>query len=154
MSPSDITHRTPSRPRAREIASRMRAQLALPDDPRYTWLCDRSVIEAGRPKSWRPTLLSELGRLLEEQGHDAMISLADELCERRPSTGEALDLIRRRRLKAGPNPTLELTIALLETVQSYRRLHPELTRSIVETALEDVASSLPFDEAEETDSGR
>lgn len=126
----------------REVSCRVRAQLALGDDPRYRWLCDRSLVGGARPQSWRPQLLSELGRLAEEQGKETMLELAAQLCEAKPSTEDGLQMIRQRRLEGDASPALPLTIALLEFLQTYRKEHPGLDKELLLRALGDALSEL------------
>ena len=126
----------------REVSCRIRAQLALGDDPRYQWLCDRSTVEGVVPQSWRPELLSELGRLAEEQGKQTMRELAAQLCEAKPSTDEGLQMIRRRRLEGDASPALPLTVAVVELVDNYHKEHPALSKELILTALNDALSEL------------
>lgn len=126
----------------REVSCRVRAQLALGDDPRYQWLCDRSTVEGVVPQSWRPELLSELGRLAEEQGKQTMRELAAQLCEAKPSTDEGLRMIRQRRLSTGTSPSLPLTMAVIDLVEAYRADNPGLSQQAILTALGDALTQL------------
>ena len=116
----------------------MRAQLAIGDEPRFRWLCDRSEIgPKGRPVSWRPELLGELGRLDQEQGREKMLEIAEQLCQRKPETAEGLELIRKTRLEL-PGTPLALTNALVETTKRFLSENPEMTDEQLSRALEEV----------------
>jgi hypothetical protein len=136
-----------------EVSHRMRAQLVLGDDPRFRWLCDRSTIVAGKPASWRPRILAELGRLVEEQGREAMIAMAVQLCELQPRDRTALEMIRQARLEGGGSETLPLTAAIIRAVEEHRRRHPGLGPASIRTALEDAAFYLALAEEEEEEEG-
>ena len=45
------------------VMYRIQALQRLPDDPEFAWLADRPRMEAGEPHSWKPSLLTELGRI-------------------------------------------------------------------------------------------
>jgi hypothetical protein len=131
------SHGVFQRRQAAAIADRMRAQLALGDNTCMKWLCDRSEIVGGKPRSWRPAILTELGRLLEEQGPEVMTSLALQLCELKPRTKDALSIIRQARLVRAPNQSLELAAAIANSVEYYLQEHPQMTLLQVAEALED-----------------
>lgn len=124
--------------RVKEIAARARCQLALGDDPRYRWLCDRSEVEGCKPTRWQPALLTELGRLLEEQGKEAMLSLAERLCAVQPPTREGLAMIRQARLARSGDETLALASRLMELVQREVGCRPEVRPRQIISALESV----------------
>ncbi len=131
--------------RQQDLAYCMKAQLALGDDPRYTWLCDRSVIEAGKPRAWRPQLLTGLGRLIEERGREVMLALADQMCRLKPSTHQALALIREKRLEGGSNRFLAFSAALLDAAERFLPGTPALTAEEIIAALDEVQAALLAD---------
>ncbi len=131
--------------RQQDLAYCMKAQLALGDDPRYTWLCDRSVIEAGKPRAWRPQLLTGLGRLLAERGREVMLALADQMCRRQPTTRQALALIREQRLESGSNRSLAFSAAMLEAAEHFLPGTPALTAEEIIAALDEVQAALLAD---------
>jgi len=127
----------------REVGYRMRAQLALGNDTRFRWLCDRDSYVDGKPK-WQPLLLSELGRLSEEQGPKKMRALAAKLCEERPPTDRARAMIREARRGAESSPA-PLTEAVLETIRCYRSERPDVDDDLVAAALEEALLQLRGD---------
>jgi len=120
----------------------MRAQLALGDEPQFRWLFDRRSFDQG-PKSWRPEILGELGRLAREQGKERMRSVAALLCAERPSTKQALALIGRARAgEVEDGPAARLTSAVLAAVADFRARHPGVPRAAVIAAVEDAVLQL------------
>lgn len=124
----------------REVADRMRAQLALGDDPAFHWLCHRG--DGGRPISWKPAILGELGRLQSDQGTEKMLALARELCESQPSEEEAIRSVRVQRLKGSSQEMLHLSEAIVRTVETFLVEHPKTQHETVVEALEDARACL------------
>ena len=74
------------------IGYRQRALGALMHDKQFAWLCDIEEMHLGTGKSWKPAILVELGRLKDS---DLIREVAAILCERKPKTRDAVDIIRR-----------------------------------------------------------
>ncbi len=96
---------------------------------RYAWL----LSTPDGPQRMKTTVLAELGRLTY---NNAIVAWADHLCGEPPRTArEAVSLIRRARLGAGPAPAGGLLQALIRTVNDYCRHYPSLSTTDV---LEDI----------------
>lgn len=66
-----------------------------------------------------------------------MREVAAELCAQQPVTGEALRIIRARRLATGAPPVVALSGRLLELVRDYREQHPEVSADQIVAAIDD-----------------
>jgi len=66
-----------------------------------------------------------------------MREVALQLCAERPSTTEAVRLIRNRRRGGGDHPTLPLTDAVLKAVHDFRRAHPDASEEMIAAALDE-----------------
>jgi hypothetical protein len=118
----------------RDVPYCQRAIITLWDDPgRFGWLVDREKCERGISPGdcWRPSLLAELGRIDDPE---AMMAVAERICEIKPATKEGVRIIRRVRLGRAPAASeKQLATALLRTVNNYLTSRPGLT---LETVLE------------------
>ena len=74
---------------------RMQALRALKGIPGVEWVYDEARARAGEPGAWRQTILIELGRIRDP---DAIRKVARQLCELKPTTREAVAMVRRWRL--------------------------------------------------------
>jgi hypothetical protein len=97
---------------------RTRAVAVIGDDPVCAWLMDK------------PEILDELGRIDTDF---AVSTIARRLCEIRPDTYEAINMIRRHRSFD------KLADELVKTVTGYLRRYPATTRSEIKQALDNVA---------------
>ena len=103
------------------VAYRQRAIRALIDDDRFSWLIDRQASERG-DGTWKPAILAELGRL---DGPELIEAAALELCQRRPTTKEAIAFVRQLRgARPSPGTTKGLTDAIIHAIDSYRERRP------------------------------
>jgi hypothetical protein len=86
-------------PRQRaNVIYRQRALRILVNDPGFSWLADGPALRAGKRNAWKPGILSELGRIGDEE---AIRIIARELCEKKPLTKAAERAIREWRLGKG-----------------------------------------------------
>jgi len=101
--------------------------------PEFGWLANQEAMWRGEPKSWRPTILCEIGRC---EDPETMKVVARRICELKPRTHDAVTMIRRWRLgKAQQGNVLQLTKEFADTMDSYRLRHPSTTWEQVRTAL-------------------
>lgn len=98
------------------------------DDWPYKWLCDETV----KPVVYRRTVLTELGRIDDD---DELREVAAYLCEHKPSTREAIGIIRRYRHGVKPADCTALTNAFIHTMNDYIKGHPDITRQCIAMAL-------------------
>jgi hypothetical protein len=109
--------------------------------PSLEWLLD----ESRSPRGWRKTILSELGRIEDEE---TILAVAREICELNPKTRDAIAMIRRSRLGRSPGASpRELHSAIAAAVESYVMAHPEIPRGQIAAVLENLADH--FEEADE-----
>lgn len=97
------------------IGYRQRALAALMHDKQFAWLCDIDEMQQGTGKGWQPPILVELGRLKDPE---LIREVAAILCERKPETRDAVNMIRRvRNLPPKPVPRKSFTdIAFIESL--------------------------------------
>jgi hypothetical protein len=115
---------------------RLRAIRQFITDARFAWLCS-DVAPNGDPQDnrghLRRTILTELGRIEEE---DVREQLALHLCETKPTTREAVAMIRHYRLGTRPPGTAEqLTKAWCTTLLEYLVAHPDLEWEDIQRAV-------------------
>jgi hypothetical protein len=65
------------------------------DPERFRWLCDKDAMRAREPHAWKPSILTELGRMVTAAD---IVWCAEILCDRKPSTKEAVAWLRRVRV--------------------------------------------------------
>lgn len=79
-------------------AYRLEAMRLLSEDPRFRWLYNERAMQRCEPKSWRPSILTELGRVsVNGQGKEFTKRLALAICKAKPKTKvavRALQLLR------------------------------------------------------------
>jgi hypothetical protein len=103
---------------------RIHALAVLKDVPEATWLCDMEAMKAGKSKSWKPAILTELGRI---EDVEALRHMAKLVCDAKPSTKEAVAWLRRWRTgKSAPTSEKDLFRTLARTFDDYKRTHPDL----------------------------
>jgi len=107
------------------IHYRLRAQNCLIDDERFKWLCDRDAMAKGAPNAWKPGILSELGRLDDDE---TIKAYAARICELKPKTKDAITMLRRARTGKAPDASvLDLTARLCRVVDDYVAAHLDVT---------------------------
>jgi hypothetical protein len=114
---------------------RQRALSVLRDGD-FKWLFDEVAImaETGGDKHWRPVILTELGRIEDE---DAMQRIAAELCETKPKTRDAVLMVRRWRTgsdDAAGDP-LKLANEVIASVNDFMKRFPKTSKEQVKSAL-------------------
>jgi len=121
-----------------DVFYRLLAVHALVDDDRFAWLVDRPKMEAGQPGAWKPSILSELGRI---QDVDAMRAAALGVCELKPKTKEAVAMIRFFRLRREPGSSFEkLVLHLARALDGYLTAHPSTPTSTQASVLRELAA--------------
>jgi hypothetical protein len=114
----------------------VQAQRVLRHEPELTWLLDLdpSTHAIQKGGAYRMTILQELRRI-EDEG--VMKAVARRLCELKPSTREAVAMIRRFRLgRSAPASVNQLVDALAQTIDDYRMRHPQITDAQIHEALQ------------------
>ena len=79
------------------IYYQIRALSLLGEDSHFSWLVDLPKAKAGAKNAWKPGILSELGRIWDDEG---LKIVALRICELKPKTKDAITMIRRVRLAA------------------------------------------------------
>lgn len=132
LSPDVRTQRGKQNVYYRNLASSI-----LYEDKRFSWLADGDKMEAGIIGSWKPGILSELGRIIDL---DDMKAVALRLCELKPKTKEAIAMIRGFRLGRTTKPDyMKLLIHLENSYNAYVRLHPDTPAEWCARAFRDLA---------------
>ncbi len=129
------------------IIYRLRAMSILREDSRFLWLIDPEKAIQGKPGSWRPSILAELGRL-EDQ--DAMRAVALRICELKPKARQAVSMIRRARTGAkGDGDAVSLSHAIIRTISDYLAAHPATTWQQVYAALGNASDAVAASQSPE-----
>lgn len=110
-------------------------------DKRCKWLLDEERIAAGE-KAMRRTLLSELGRIEDE---DDRLAMALRLCELKPSTRDGIGMIRRFRGQQRPTSVLNLYDTIATTINRYLAEHRDCTKAKVVDVLQTIIDSIQDD---------
>jgi hypothetical protein len=104
-------------------------------EPSFKWLFD----EQANPEIYKRVILSELGRIEDEE---TMLAVMREVCRDKPTTRDAVLMIRRYRLGRSPEPNcLDLTRVILDAIKSYAATHPSISDQFVLAALENASDA-------------
>ena len=113
----------------KDYATRAQTVLGIkpnnPPDFPFLWLGDFSKIEIGKSqqRGYRKTILAELGRIGDDRN---LIEAATEICNRKPTAEDAIEMIRGWRLgRASVSVSLESTVR--KAIENYRKKHSETT---------------------------
>ena len=104
-------------------------------DKDYKWLFDAEKImgSTDSDKHWQPTILVELGRIDDEE---TMRAVAAQICEMKPKTTVAVQMIRRFRVGGLPvADSLQLANAIIRTINEYLHSHVGASKKHVDEAL-------------------
>jgi hypothetical protein len=107
------------------------------DNPEFYWLANGPEMWAGdRVKAWRPSILAELGRIADDE---SLLSIAREICQLKPKSRRAVELIRQFRLGAtGPGEASDLQARMTATINQFLQRHPKTEWSTVLKAIDDL----------------
>lgn len=123
-----------------DIYYRLKALSSLGNDPRLSWICEPEKMKAGERNSWKPGILSELGKIKDRKN---MLSIALEICEFKPKTKDAIRMIRRARLgPSKPGTAAGVHGAIINAINQYLSEHPDTSWDIVEEGLDLMAQSV------------
>jgi hypothetical protein len=105
----------------------------LREEPGLEWLRDRDAMRQGKLHAYRPTLLQELGRI---EDAETIKAVARRLCERKPTTRDAVATIRHFRTGQQPagNPD-DLTDRLMTLIDAYLGSHAGVDQAMILEAL-------------------
>jgi hypothetical protein len=116
-----------------DVYYRQRALGILLGDPRFSWLCDAGRMSAGLANAWRPTILSALGRI---QDDESLRRAALAICEARPKARDGVRMVRQWRLnRSKPGDALQLSNEIIRAINSYLARYPSTTWLQVEQAM-------------------
>jgi len=102
---------------------------------------------AGVRGAWKPGILAELGRIRDA---DTMRAVALRICELKPSTKEAVAIIRRFRLRREPPANYRaLWMHLAKALDEYMNVHPSTPYEWKVKALRALANLVERTEREE-----
>jgi hypothetical protein len=110
----------------------IRAFGLLQDEPWAKWLVG-DVSQEGKPGQVRKTILAELGRLGDDE---ALRAVARHICERKPTTKDAVAMIRHYRLGRQPRGAVDdLTNRLITLIVEYIDSHAGVDAAMIREAL-------------------
>jgi hypothetical protein len=110
----------------------IRAFSLLQDEPWAKWLMGY-VSQEGKPGQIRKTILAELGRLREDE---VLRAVARQICERKPTTKDAVAMIRHYRLGRQPRGAVDdLTDRLTTLIVEYIDSHAGVDAAMIREAL-------------------
>ena len=122
---------------------RTKAIQTLCYEPRFAWLADGEKMAAGVKDAWKPSILAELGRIRDG---DTLRAVALRICELKPSTKEAVAIIRRFRLnREPPGDYLDLVHHLAKALDGYVAVHPSTPDEWKIMAMQDLAELIGGD---------
>ena len=128
---------------------RTKAIQTLCYEPRFAWLADEGKMAVGAKDAWKPSILAELGRIRDA---DTLRAVALRICELRPSTKEAVALIRRFRLgREAHGDYRALWMHLARALDEYVAVHPSTSVEWKVKALLDLAACVRDDDESEVD---
>lgn len=121
----------------RQLALNVLLKLWERGDTSLGWLANPDDMTAGGNK-WRPSILVELGRLMDAYSEDDMLLVARELTPN-ITTKQAVAHVRARRLHGSPvADCLELTGRLCNVLDGYMGSHDGVTEQMVLTAIDNL----------------
>jgi hypothetical protein len=134
-----VTNSTPRRSKMNVFYRQRAVGILFEGD--YKWLFDEEKIMAdGGDKHWKPTILTELGRI---ENDDDLRAVASQLCERKPATRDAVLMVRTFRTGGLPvGDSIQLANEVIQTINRYRHSHADVTKQDVVDALEAVSTSV------------
>ena len=122
---------------------RKRAVTLLMDDPAFAWLANKPAMEARAPNAWKPSILTELGRIDNDEHLRVM---ARELCRIKPKAHTGVLIVRRYRMGLmGKEMDKEgsydgVIDALCDALDDYLRRYPKTPQRDVLEAISDLHS--------------
>jgi hypothetical protein len=120
-----------------------RAQAVLQDELGIEWLMDLQKLNQGQKCNYRQTMLQELGRI---DNDEHLKAIARQLCEIKPTSIQAIAMIRRWRLgHDAPTSTEGLADYLRHRLNQYLQTHHDCTlaqaREAVQQLMRDIEAS-------------
>jgi hypothetical protein len=108
------------------------------------WLIDPKGIMQDKRRAYRKTIMQELGRL---QNPDLLVEMARFICERKPTTRDAVRMIRMARRGYKPRGTADhLAARIMALVHDYHYHHAGVDQDVLLGALrivEDAVWEMP-----------
>jgi len=110
----------------------------------FCFLADKAKIGAGTKKAWKPIILYELGKI---QDPETMKTVARRICELKPSSKEAVSMIRRFR-NGNPKPAcvFQLNKEITATINNYIQRHQDITNEQILESLKLTLEAVNYSE--------
>jgi hypothetical protein len=108
-------------------------------NPKLNWLCEPEGMKAGTSKG-QLTILNELGKLYWNK--ELFLKVAEDLCENKPKTRDAVAFIRRVRLGERQPDTRQLAKEIRQTINYFWKRFPKLTLDQITLALDTVSAQV------------
>lgn len=122
----DGTH---SRRSLLNVHYRQRALSLLVDFDSFQWLIDGDKMRRGEANAWRQTILTELGRIADEE---TMRAVALQLCALKPKTKDAVLMVRSFRKGGKPKAdALQLANEIIGKVNDYLQRHSDASEELI-----------------------
>ena len=119
------------------------------DDSRFDWLCSRDKLNKAKRgrHGWKPSILSELGRITNKEERE---NIALEICELKPKTKQAIRKIRQWRLGQEPKSNKsEMFMYFIKAVDEYISIHPSIDYDAIQQTLCEITDYLKSIQREE-----
>jgi len=115
-----------------DIDYRLRAIGLLKEQAEFAWLYDPQRVRAGEKRCWKPLILTELGRIADDE---ELLTAAREVCRLKPKAHDAARIVRRFRIGREPAAsTGKLASAIIKAVNAYNHSHDGLTWEMLDDA--------------------
>ena len=111
------------------LAYRQRAVGVLIKIPECSWLCDGEKMKAGEAQAWKPTILIELGKILDVE---AMISIALQICQIKPKGKQGALMVRNIRLGKNQGDIISLANEVIKAINGYMDRYEMSSESVLE----------------------
>ena len=111
------------------VAYRLRAVTNIMHIPECSWLCDEEKMKAGESQAWKPTILIELGKILDVE---AMISIALQICQIKPKGKQGALMVRNIRLGKNQGDIINLANEVIQTINGYMDRYEMSSESVLE----------------------
>lgn len=107
--------------------------LRVHEDERFKWLADNAKVTADAPNAIKHSILAELGRI---EDADVVKAVALQICEMKPTTREAVQIVRNFRTgKKSAGSVRQLESEIHRLIENYLTRHPAMSFSRVCDAL-------------------
>ena len=112
---------------------------SIPEDDPLRWLYDPTLAAHNERAGFKQTILSELGRIPDDQ---LLRAVALQVCELKPKTRDAIIMIRRLRVGEGKPKPDQLETEIIHLIDNFRMRYPSTSWYDVFEALASVREAV------------